>query len=249
MISDPTGLDLRVEACAKEVSLFLRSRYESVLRDLYVIENSDLKIEDDLLAEGMLVQLLEPIGISCLTEERGWVGEPSEQYFLVDALDGTVNYVYGIPMFCVSVALMTDGKPILGVVVDIVSGNCYRRARGDVMYINGRKFGLTRGKKRYSEAVVLSAITPLVTNNKQSLDELNLYLQLFGKVRMLGSASWSIASVAAGKADAVALPAIRTWDVMGGHALLDDEHFNITVQYPYSDPTICDFYAERKDLF
>ena len=101
---------------------------------------NDVKLQEDVESEMFIREKLEPTGIPVIGEENG--GDASlafsdSYYWIVDPIDGTYNYLRGIPGVCVSVALMKGRKPIVGAINDFTRGELYAGGAGLPLSLNG----------------------------------------------------------------------------------------------------------------
>jgi myo-inositol-1(or 4)-monophosphatase len=180
----------------------------------------DIKLDEDRRSEGLIVAALRSASPHpILTEETGWIGaaaRPGEPYWVVDPLDGSFNYVRGIPLFCVSVALCRDLDPTLGCVHDVSRDETFAGGPGLGATLNGTEIAPAAGRDeiiatgfpsaaRHDDAALLDVVRPTAT---------------YAKMRMIGSAALSLAWVASGRMDAYRETGIRWWDVAGGLALV-----------------------------
>src|SRR6266550_8738478 len=115
----------------------------------------DIKLEIDVRAQELITQsLLKEFPQHALYGEEGIVGDQSSQYqWVVDPLDGTVNYFYGIPHFCVSIALRFQDEIIVGVIYDPVRDEMWSGQKGESPRLNGHHFRVS-ARADLAEAVV-----------------------------------------------------------------------------------------------
>ena len=240
------GLDELILGCEEAGEFLLQAWKQGHFQDDSLIKDRDLKLGIDILAENKILKHLEPYNLSCYTEERGWIGAKDSNYVLIDGLDGTVNFANNLPIFSVSAAIMRGSKAVAGVVVDPLNQKTLTRHSNGPLLINRKYHKMVKQNKTRIESLLLSAITPTFfddTNNTSR--HLNL-LRGFGKVRMAGSAAWSVAMLAEGNIDAVYFPDIYRWDVMGGVALLGDDNFEVLIDDNSYDKDLCTLYAKGK---
>jgi myo-inositol-1(or 4)-monophosphatase len=213
-------LDLATRA-STAASAYLRDAFA---HDKHVLSESgrDIKLQADRDAEAMILDVLRESGHAVLAEESGESGtlDGDAPVWIVDPLDGTMNYKHGIPICCVSIALSVEGRPVLGVIEDFTRGECFRGIPGEGAWLN-------REPMRVSTAID-PARAILVTGFPTKFDVHGPALQrfidsarTFKKVRMLGSAALMMAYVAAGRADAYSEDDIMYWDVAAGAALVE----------------------------
>lgn len=189
------------------------------------IENAsghDVKIKADRMAEEMIVNLLQrgsdhPI----LSEEAGLIGDGAGRgrRWIVDPLDGSLNYHLGIPMCCVSIALYDDLEPILGVVYDFNHDALFSGQVAAGAWLN--HVPMQPSATTEIAAAVLGTGFPVKSDfSMEGLTRLIGNIQGYRKIRWLGSAALSLCYVACGKMDVYQEENIRLWDVAGGCALV-----------------------------
>ena len=197
----------------------------------------DKKLLADTESEKILLhQLLNNSGYPVLTEESGWHGEntrPKQRiepnvFWIIDPLDGTVNYSMNIPLCCVSIALVCNKKPVLGVVYDFDRDELFSGGYGQGATMNGKKIMVSKLKKK-SESIIMTGFPKASDFSDHGLARFGLEVASWQKVRMLGSAALSMAYVAAGRADAYKEENIMPWDIAGGWALIELAGGNVQV--------------------
>src|ERR1700745_3288408 len=133
------------ENAARIAGELLRKNFQpqkhSVLR-VNSVEADDIKLEIDGLAQELITKLLrEEFPGHALYGEEGIVGDQSSEHqWIVDPLDGTVNYFYGIPHFCVSIALRLRNEIMVGVIYDPVRDEMWAGQKGEAPKLNGELF-------------------------------------------------------------------------------------------------------------
>ena len=238
-------LDALILGCEEAGDLLFTAWENLSDHDDFLLKNKDLKLDVDKLAEDKILQKIKPYYASCYTEESGWIGEEDTNHVLIDGLDGTVNFANNIPIFSVSAAIMNGPMPVAGVVVVPLNQKTFSRRAGCPLLVNRKHKKLIKRNKHCSESLLLSAITPTFFDGHSASGHCS-YLQKFGKVRMIGSAAWSIAMLAEGNIDAVYFPNIYKWDIMGGVALLDHDDFDIRITANANDNDLCTLYAQGR---
>lgn len=185
----------------------------------------DVKAQADRDAEALILEKLAKIPHPVLAEESGAHGEiATGPVWVVDPLDGTQNFCRGIPLSCVSIALVHDLRPVLGVVFDFHRDELFCGIVGVGAWLHA---GLNDTPIHVSE-VRAPARASLATGYPayRALDDPGVQefvdaLRRFKKVRLLGTAALELAWVAAGRIDAYAEDEIRLWDVAAGLALVE----------------------------
>lgn len=213
-------LDLATEA-AREAGRRLRelAREESLVLSA---EGRDIKTVADQEAEAIVLERLRAgSDYPLLAEESGEHGAPADgPFWVIDPLDGTMNYTRGLPLCCVSIALMQSDRPLLGVVFDFNSGDLYRGVPGQGAWLNDRP--LHASDREDSRQATLATGFPTQREfTDAALREMFDTIRRFKKTRMFGTAALSLAWVAAGRVDAYAEDDIMLWDVAAGLALVE----------------------------
>jgi myo-inositol-1(or 4)-monophosphatase len=185
-------------------------------------EAHDIKLEIDVEAQGLITTLLlQQFPQHALYGEEGIVGDQSSDYqWVVDPLDGTVNYFYRIPHFCVSIALRFKGEIIVGVIYDPVRDEMWSGQKGEKPTLNGKNFRVS-DRTDLGEAVVsvgLSKTSEMIKTNLPLLQEM---IHQVRKCRVLGSAALDMAYVACGRFDAYIEQGISLWDIAAGWILIE----------------------------
>ena len=154
-----------------------------------------------------------------LGEESGETrasAEESEYCWVIDPLDGTTNYLHGLPQFAVSIGLLQRGKPELGVVYNPVSEEWFTAARGEGAQLNGRRLRVStlRDGGRAIAATGFPFRDPNLLSRQYAL--LKSVLQEIADVRRLGSAALDLCFVAANRLDGYFEMGIKPWDICAG---------------------------------
>ena len=186
----------------------------------------DIKLAADRTAEQIILELLQNhASYPILAEESGEHGVPKEgPFWVVDPLDGTLNYSRGLPLCCVSIALLEGETPRVGVVYDFNRNRLYFGVPGEragVFGSDGAERPLAVSAIREtSRSVLMTGFPTHRDHSAEALMNMCSEIQAFKKVRMLGTAALSLAQVACGCAEAYAEDEIMLWDVAAGLALI-----------------------------
>ena len=152
-----------------------------------------------------------------LGEESGATGADDAEYrWIVDPLDGTTNFLHGLPHFSVSIALLRAGRPFQAVVYDPMRQELFTAGKGDGAYLDAKRIRVS-GTGRLEDALLGTGF-PYRTG--QSLDfyqrTARHFTEASGGIRRLGSAALDLAYVAAGRLDGCWLTGLSAWDVAAG---------------------------------
>ena len=154
--------------------------------------------------------------------EYGWLSEETvdndarlkcRRVWIVDPLDGTKEFINGIPEFSVAIALVEDGAPVLGVTYNPIKREMYWAARGTGCHLNARRVRVTRTR-------TLKGATVLASRSETARGEWQVFHGTL-KVSPTGSVAYKLAMVAAGKGDATFTRSPKSeWDIASGAALI-----------------------------
>ena len=219
-----TYLEIAKQA-ALEAGAFLRKAKNTT--SVVEISRRDIKLDVDKQAESIIVKTL-PKNASVLCEESGWIGDRSTTYWIVDGLDGTINFHFGIPMAAVSIGYVHESMPNIGVVYDFIHDELFAGGIGLGVTLNGLPVNVSKTDDTGS-ALLLTALATKGGFDGITLSKFGQGLAKWQKVRMLGSAALSLAYVASGRADACEIAGIMDWDVAAGIALVRAAGGNVSI--------------------
>lgn len=185
--------------------------------DVNLVTQADEDAERLILAK--LREAFPEHGI--LAEESGETDGASRYTWVVDPLDGTTNFAHGFPVFAVSMALRgPDGQPLLGVVVDPLSGECFAASRGGGATLNGAPIHVT-GEQELNRALLATGFPydrhTAPDNNTAAFAR---FIRRAQGVRRAGAAALDLAYVACGRLDAFWEQSLHPWDVAAGILLV-----------------------------
>src|SRR5467141_2928402 len=213
-------LDAAVEA-ARAAGDLLRQNFKRPLR-VNVAEAHDIKLEIDVQTQELITKLLlNKFPHHALYGEEGTVGDQSSEHqWVVDPLDGTVNYYYRIPHFCVSIALRFKAEIIVGVIYDPMREELWTGQKGESPRLNGHHFRVSE-RADLAEAVISVGLSKTGIMIEAGLPLLQQMIHRARKCRLLGSAALDMAYVACGRFDAYIEQGISLWDVAAGWILVE----------------------------
>jgi myo-inositol-1(or 4)-monophosphatase len=214
-------LDAAVEA-ARAAGELLRSQFQQPLR-VNSTEAHDIKLEIDVRTQELITKsLLTRFPRHALYGEEGIVGSPESNYqWVVDPLDGTVNYFYGIPHFCVSIALRFMGEIIVGVIYDPMREELWATQKGEKPTQNGKPVRVSE-RADLAEAVISVGLSKTGVTIRAGLPLLQEMVHRARKCRLMGSAALDMAYVACGRFDAYIEQGISLWDIAAGSILVEN---------------------------
>ncbi len=188
----------------------------------------DIKLELDVCCQKLIEKNLRAAfpKIALLGEE-GDSGAVNEEYrWVVDPIDGTVNFAYGIPHACVSIALQqhqargNDHASIVGVVYDPFQDELWTAIRGGPARLNGRVIHVSR-RRELAEGLVSIGFGKSRQNLLRGLPQFAWLVRRVRKVRMMGAGALGLTYVASGRYDAYLERKVSLWDVAAGGLIVE----------------------------
>lgn len=184
-------------------------------------EGKDIKLQSDIDSEKIIFEILkEKTDIDILSEEAGFIQGSSDSSlrWIVDPLDGSLNYSRGIPLSCISIALWDNITPILGVIYDFNRDFLYSGIVGEGAKQNNSPIRVSTIESK-SDSIICTGFPVYTHFDDDNLRRFVVGIQEYKKVRLLGSAALSLAFVASGNVEAYKENDIAIWDVAAGIAL------------------------------
>ena len=225
-------------------SLLLRNK--KTMKQEILSTNKDIKLKADILAEKEIKTIIEnESDYPILAEESGFSSNiDSSTFWVVDPLDGTANYARNIPICCVSIALISDLKPILGVIYDFINNDLYEGSVHTKALLNNKEISVSKVKNS-SEGILITGLPNNTDYSDSALLKMVKDFQNWRKVRMIGSAAMASMYVASGKADLYTEKKTYLWDIAAGAAIVNaaggetsianqNENFQVDVSFSNS---------------
>ena len=152
-----------------------------------------------------------------VAEESGTSGEPASDgvRWYVDPLDGTVNYLYDLPQYAVSIAAEVAGEVVAGVVLDVAGGDTYTATRGGGAHCNGRRLGC-RTETDLALALVATGFSYDAARRAVQGEIVRAVLPKVRDIRRMGAAALDLCAVAAGQVDGYFEERLKPWDWAAG---------------------------------
>lgn len=199
---------------------FLSKRGQSSLK-VNLAQGKDVKIAADVHSEDIIFKhLIKNSPFSILSEEKGFLQREKNDYrWIVDPLDGTMNYLRNIPLCCVSIGLWYKNEPLLGVVNDFNMRELYSGITGKGAWINDAAIAVSDIRQK-EEAVLCTGFPVHSDFSEDSLENFIADIRSYKKIRMIGSAALSVCYVACGRSDVYYEKDIMLWDIAGGVSIV-----------------------------
>lgn len=217
-----------------------RKAGRSLARDFGEVENLQVSVKGpgnfvsaaDHKAEEIIFKELSKArpGYGFLMEERGEVdGDDKTHRWIVDPLDGTTNFLHGIPHFAISIGLERSGTLVAGVVYNPATDELFAAEKGKGAFLNDKRRLRVAGRKTLSDAVVSTGIPHRGRPGHSGfLREMSTVMAEVSGIRRTGSAALDLAYTAAGRFDAYWERNLKPWDVAAGIVLVREAGGTVT---------------------
>jgi myo-inositol-1(or 4)-monophosphatase len=184
---------------------------------------NDLVSEVDRAAEATIIDTIKDVypEHAILAEESGAAGE-SEYVWVIDPLDGTTNYLHGLPQYCVSIALAHRGVLTVGVIYDPTRNDLYTAARGRGAFLNDRRLRVATRDKLIDALVGTGFPFRMFSHIDPYMGMLREFMTKTAGVRRPGSAALDLAAVAAGRMDGFWEIGLSPWDMAAGALMITE---------------------------
>lgn len=222
---------------ARAAGTLLRRHWHSP-KAVQLATHHDIKLELDVRTQRLIERRLRRAFPSIpIVGEEGGLGDPhSPLRWIVDPIDGTVNFAHNVPHACVCIALQAEARlmppelprscghdswqTVVGVVYDPFCDELWTALRGEPARLNGHVIRVSR-TTRLEEAMVTFGFAKTSANLQKSLPYFNWLCRRARKVRIMGSAGLGLAYVACGRFDAYIERQVRLWDIAAGGLLIE----------------------------
>ncbi len=217
--------DLCMQACdiAKQAGEFIRNEVNAIsAKNIEVKGVHNFVTYVDKGAEKLIVDRLQK-----LLPEAGFIAEEGTDTtrgdrfdWVIDPLDGTTNFIHGLPPYAVSIGLLENICPVAGVVYEITLDECFYAWKDGPAYLNGKEIRVS-DKKKVQDSLIATGF-PYYDYHlmRPYIDCLEYFLKNSHGVRRLGSAATDLAYVACGRFEAFYEYGLSPWDVVGGAFVL-----------------------------
>ena len=202
--------------------------------------NSDLSVEykgkidpvtvADRASQSAVVKVIRKYfpGHTIIGEEDKKEAVCSEYCWIIDPLDGTVNFIHDVPFFCVSIAFLRNGVPVSGVIYSPRLEELFTAQRGKGAFLNGRRTKVSTNGKIVRALVVTGFPYDVHSDSRKVMKSLsNVIINVQG-VRRLGSAALDLAYVGAGRFEAFWEKGLKSWDVAAGSLIVEESGGRVT---------------------
>ena len=216
---------------AQQAGLILREGYEKKHDIRSKGRQDDVVTEIDKKSENFILKRLNDMVPShkIITEETGTVSGDAEHVWFIDPLDGTMNYVHGIPFFAVSIGYAVCGELTMGVVYDPMRDECFSAEKGKGAFLNGKPIFASK-QKDFKNALFSTGFSMKILEEKgiSNFSAFNHFMVHTAGVRRIGVAALEIAYVACGRLDGMWELKLCPWDVAAGFVISKEAGVKIT---------------------
>ena len=216
-------------AAARAAGELLRTHFGKPL-DVNEFAAHDIKLDLDVRAQTLITEiLLGAFPDHAIFGEEGIAGnQASEWQWIVDPIDGTVNYFYGLPHYCISIALRRGDEWQLGVIYDPSRDELWETVKGGPSLMNGKVIRVSE-RTELADCVMSIGFAKSKATINAGLQLLPKYVERVRKCRMMGSAALDLAYVATGRLDAYIEQSVSLWDIAAGKMLVENAGGKIEV--------------------
>ena len=212
---------LAKKAAKESGDLLINNKSEYNLR---LNSNSkDTKLKADIESEEVIKSIItENSSFPILAEESGKSNDDlGDTFWVIDPLDGTANYNRNIPICCISIGLIKDMKPILGVIYDFNNDDMYVGDIYSKKSVMNDQIIKTSNISNKEEGILITGLPHDSDYSEQALSNMIDDMQKWQKIRMMGSAAMAACYVASGKVEQYQEKGIYLWDVIAGAAIVE----------------------------
>ncbi len=202
------NLNIMIKACEKASRILIRDFGE--LENLQVSKKGprDFVTNADKKVEKILIKELSKKKYSVISEESGTIiKENKNSFWVIDPIDGTTNFLHGIPHFCISIAFVSDNEIISGIVNDPIKNEIYYAEKNSGAFFNNQRIRVSK-KNNLDEC--------LFGSNLEGSKNIDLNL------RVSGSAALDLAYVASGRLDGFYQKNLNIWDIAAGILIIQE---------------------------
>jgi myo-inositol-1(or 4)-monophosphatase len=200
----------------------------------YGIESKDiisnLVTEVDKKSESKIIEIIksEFPEHNILSEEIGAINTSSNVKWIIDPIDGTINYAHRIPLCCVSIGIEVEGQVIMGLVYNPLSGEQFFSEKGKGAFLNNKKINVSKQSNLKSALLVTGFPYDTGNNPNNPVSIFSKFVNMDIPVRRLGSAALDLCWTACGRFDGFWEYNLNPWDVAAGYLIVNESGGNVT---------------------
>ena len=219
------NINVMVNACRKASKNLIRDFGEVEKLQVSIKGPGDFVTMTDKKVEKILIDELQKArsNYSILSEEIGEIKNDEEFKWIIDPIDGTSNFLHGIPHFGISVALEKNKEIICGIIFDPIKNEIFSTEKGNGSYLNNQRIRVS-SRKKLEDCILFTGGPRHASKNKEvTLEEYKKFsAKVFIPIRKMGSAALDMAYVAAGRCDGCWHRDLNYWDIAAGILLVKE---------------------------
>ena len=219
------NINVMVNACRKASKNLIRDFGEVEKLQVSIKGPGDFVTMTDKKVEKILIDELQKArsNYSILSEEIGEIKNDEEFKWIIDPIDGTSNFLHGIPHFGISVALEKNKEIICGIIFDPIKNEIFSTEKGNGSYLNNQRIRVS-SRKKLEDCILFTGGPRHASKNKEvTLEEYKKFSsKVFIPIRKMGSAALDMAYVAAGRCDGCWHRELHYWDIAAGILLVKE---------------------------
>ena len=195
---------------------------KDILNNSIFTSDRDVKLEADIAAENLIKGIIESeSNFPILAEESGKSADNlGDTFWVVDPLDGTANYARDIPLCCISIALVQNLNPVIGVIYDFNNDDLYEGTKETKALLNNKLINVSDIAEK-NKGILVTGLPNATDYSDEAMLKMVKDFQSWRKVRMIGSAAMASVYVASGKADLYKEFGTYLWDIAAGAAIIN----------------------------
>ena len=225
-LSSP-NINVMVKACRKAAKILIRDFGEVEKLQVSLKGPGDFVTVSDKKVEKILIDELQRArpNYSILSEEIGLIKKDEEFKWIIDPIDGTANFLHGIPHFGISIGLEHNKEIICGIIYDPIKNEMFFAEKGNGAYLNDQRMRVS-ARSKLMDCIIFTGGPSFKSNDEDKRLSLKEYEKFSAKVgtplRKMGSASLDMAYVAAGRCDGFWQRNLNYWDIAAGIILVKE---------------------------
>ena len=226
MNSISPNLNIMIKASEKASKILIRDFGEVEKLQVSLKGPNNFVTNADRKAEDIIIKELEKSkkNYSILTEESGFIeNKDKENFWIVDPIDGTTNFLNGVPHFAISIAYEEEGEIVSGIIFDVIKNELFFAEKGQGAYLNNQRTRVSNKSDFKNSCLVTGG--PKINSKKREFifkEYQKISTDVNSHVRKSGSAALDIAYVASGRYDGYWHREINYWDIAAGIILVKE---------------------------
>ena len=218
------------EKAAREAGKLLNENFYKAKGVSSKGNRGDIVTDIDLKAEKIILDSIKSNfpDHDILSEEAGSKGDSTSKYmWVVDPIDGTMNYYHGMSPYRIGIGLLEDKKPILNILYNPTKDELYVATKGGGAFLNGKKINVS-DREELKDCVVMFHLSSKKDPRTRTMNVLEKICETAMQVRMLGSSLASLSYIASGRFDVFFSVQQKPWDILPGSLLIEEAGGKVT---------------------